>query len=131
MRAGPRCNHTEIPSILGHLKPTPLEEVQNYYDRNTRRFERFGHGKDTGAIHRAVYGEGVRSRAEALAFVDRLLLRELTTLEASFAEPRQILDLGCGVGASLLFLAEHADIRGTGVTLSRVQAERAQERIAR
>jgi SAM-dependent methyltransferase len=129
-----RCNHTEIPSILAGLpttpRPSPLEEVENYYDRNTRRFERFGHGKDTGAIHRAVYGEGVSSRAEALRYLDRRLLRELTGLGARFRAPLHVLDLGCGVGASLLFLAEQADIRGTGVTLSGVQAERAEERIA-
>ncbi|HEY3493876.1 MAG TPA: methyltransferase domain-containing protein [Polyangiaceae bacterium] len=131
MRGGRRCNHTEIPSILAHLAPTPLEQVKRYYDRNTRRFERFGHGKDTGAIHRAVYGEGVRSRGEALEYVDRLVLRELLTLAGRFAAPYSVLDLGCGVGASLLFLARHADIRGTGVTLSGVQAARASERIAR
>jgi cyclopropane fatty-acyl-phospholipid synthase-like methyltransferase len=110
--------------------PTPLDEVKSYYDQNTRRFERFGHGKDTGTIHRAVFGDGVRSRAEALRYLDRLILGELATLAAEFPAPRHVLDLGCGVCASLLFLAEHADIRGTGVTLSGVQAERATARIA-
>jgi cyclopropane fatty-acyl-phospholipid synthase-like methyltransferase len=113
------------------VPPTPLDEVESYYDRNTERFERFGHGKDTGAIHRAVWGDGVSSRAEALRHLDRRLLAELRTLEAGFPAPRHVLDLGCGVGASLLFLAEQADIRGTGVTLSGVQAKRATERIAR
>lgn len=131
MRRSPRCNHTEIPSILAGLAPTPLEQVRHYYDRNTRRFERFGHGKDTGAIHRAVYGEGVESRAEALAHLDRLLLGELERLAVRFEAPYSVLDLGCGVGASLLFLAAHADIRGIGVTLSSVQAERAAMRVAR
>lgn len=34
-----------------------------------------------------------------------------------------VVDLGCGVGASLCYLAEQLPIRGTGITLSPVQAE--------
>lgn len=41
-----------------------------------------------------------------------------------------VLDLGCGVGASLCYLAKRVPIRGTGVTLSPVQARLAQQRIA-
>lgn len=40
-----------------------------------------------------------------------------------------VLDLGCGVGASMIYLAEHAPIVATGVTLSGLQARRARERI--
>jgi cyclopropane fatty-acyl-phospholipid synthase-like methyltransferase len=41
-----------------------------------------------------------------------------------------VLDLGCGVGASLIYLATRAPIRGTGVTISGVQADYAGERIS-
>lgn len=40
-----------------------------------------------------------------------------------------ILDLGCGVGASMIYLAEHAPIVATGITLSGLQAAHARERI--
>lgn len=109
---------------------TPVDEVRRYYDQNTVRFERFGHGRDTGSIHRAVRGEGVTTRAEALRYLDRLILAEVKPLEATFPAPLRVLDLGCGVGSTLLYLAEQAPIRGTGVTLSAVQAQRAQQRIA-
>jgi SAM-dependent methyltransferase len=109
---------------------TPIDEVRRYYDENTLRFERFGHGRATGSIHRAVYGEGVTTRTEALRYLDQLILAEVKPLQAAFAEPLRVLDLGCGVGSTLLYLAEHAPIRGTGVTVSGVQARRAAERIA-
>jgi cyclopropane fatty-acyl-phospholipid synthase-like methyltransferase len=40
-----------------------------------------------------------------------------------------VVDLGCGVGASLCYLADQLPIRGTGITLSPVQAELASRRI--
>ena len=40
-----------------------------------------------------------------------------------------VVDLGCGVGASLCYLADRLSIRGTGITLSPVQARLATERV--
>ena len=101
-----------------------LREVESYYDRNTQAFASFGQGG--GAIHRAVWGDGVRTRAEAFHYVDRVLLREIERLSARALEPLQVLDLGCGVGSSLFYLASQAAFQGTGVTLSGVQARWAQ-----
>jgi len=101
-----------------------LREVESYYDRNTQAFATFGQGG--GAIHRAVWGDGVRTRAEAFHYVDRVLLREIERLAERALEPMQVLDLGCGVGSSLFYLASQAAFQGTGVTLSGVQARWAQ-----
>lgn len=106
-----------------------MTEVRDYYDLNTARW--FGRPRESDAIHRAVWGEGVRSRAEAFQYIDRLILGELQALSGSFPSPLHVLDLGCGIGASLIFLASHASIRGTGITVSGVQARYAAERIAR
>ena len=40
-----------------------------------------------------------------------------------------VVDLGCGVGASLCYLAERLPIRATGITLSPVQARLAAQRV--
>ncbi|MGH9336288.1 MAG: SAM-dependent methyltransferase, partial [Vicinamibacteria bacterium] len=53
------------------------DEVARYYDENTRRFLERGEGGGEGVLHRAVWGEGVRSRSEAFHFVHELILREL------------------------------------------------------
>ena len=103
-----------------------LEDVRSYYDANTERFERYGQGG--GVLHRAVWTPGVTSRGEAFRTVDRLILGELEAQSASRDEGVHVLDLGCGVGSSLIFLSSHASIRGTGATLSPVQAERATAR---
>ncbi|MGB7217187.1 MAG: methyltransferase domain-containing protein [Vicinamibacterales bacterium] len=106
-----------------------MTEVRDYYDLNTARW--FGRPRESDAIHRAVWGEGVRSAAEAFQYIDRLILGELQVLAGTFPAPLHVLDLGCGIGASLIFLASHASIRGTGITLSGVQARFAAQRIER
>ena len=40
------------------------------------------------------------------------------------SRPLHVVDLGCGIGSSLCYLATHLPIRGTGVTLSAVQSSR-------
>jgi cyclopropane fatty-acyl-phospholipid synthase-like methyltransferase len=78
-----------------------------------------------------VWAPGVTSRAEAFHYVhDRIaeaLARVARDLPAG-AVPH-VVDLGCGVGGSLTYLATRAPLRGTGITLSPVQAALAVDRI--
>jgi cyclopropane fatty-acyl-phospholipid synthase-like methyltransferase len=100
------------------------EAVRRYYDRNTAAFDRLGQGG--ASIHRAVWAPGVASRAEAFHHVDELLL---AALPEGVAEPA-VVDLGCGLGASLMYLAGRAPIRGEGLTISPRQAEGATRLLA-
>jgi SAM-dependent methyltransferase len=106
-----------------------VDDVRRYYDVNTERFERFGQGHHTGSIHRAVAPAPSDTERDPLRTLDRLVLAELEGLRDRFVPPFHVLDLGCGVGATLLYLAEHLPIVATGVTLSSVQARRARERV--
>ncbi|MGH1345292.1 MAG: SAM-dependent methyltransferase [Nannocystales bacterium] len=100
-------------------------EVEEYYEANTKRFLRFGQGGTVGAIHRAVWGPGVRTRAGAFHYVHERLLERMQP------QTRRVLDLGCGVGASLEYLAQQRDFTGVGVTISESQVQLANERFAR
>lgn len=102
-----------------------VDAVRAYYDRNTAKFERLGQGG--ASIHRAVWGAGVTTRAEAFHFVDQRIASVIATTKPSGA---RVLDLGCGLGESLLWLARgDGELTGAGVTLSSVQAERTAERL--
>ncbi len=100
---------------------SPAPRVRDYYDRNTASFLRWGQGAKQRVIHRAVWGPGVHTRAQAFAWVHARIARELPT-------PREgalrLLDLGCGVGASLLALAAPGRTL-EGITASPRQAESA------
>jgi cyclopropane fatty-acyl-phospholipid synthase-like methyltransferase len=93
------------------------EDVRRYYDRNTAAFDRLGQGG--ASIHRAVWAPGVATRAESFHHVDELIL---AALPAGGSDPT-VVDLGCGLGASLMYLAGRAPIRGEGLTISPRQAE--------
>jgi SAM-dependent methyltransferase len=98
------------------------EQVRRYYDRHTPGFIALGDGGPVGAIHRAVWGPGVRDRRSAFRYVEDQIAELIRCLPRGSDRPA-VVDLGCGVGASLRYLAERLAIRGTGITLSPVQAQ--------
>ncbi len=104
--------------------PDQVARVRRYYDRNTARFQRLGEGG--ASIHRAVWAPGVTTRDAAFHHVEEQALALLADVPA----PR-VVDLGCGVGGSLLHLAwRRPELVGEGVTISPAQAEVAVKLIA-
>ena len=69
-------------------------------------------------------GEGVLRREQAFHFVHDLLQARIADGGA-----QRILDLGCGVGASLEYILRGKALSGFGVTNSAVQAQLARERL--
>ena len=99
--------------------------VRDYYDSNTGLFLRLGIGRRTLAIRRAVWAKGVGSPEEAVNYVNSLVAAEAAP---AVKEPElRILDIGCGVGGSLFYLADSVPVpfRGVGVTISPRQADTA------
>lgn len=122
------------PALRGAIRmsrPDRIASVSDYYDRNTARFLRIGGRADSGSLHRAVWGPGVRSRRQALAYVDDLVADVLAERVVALAAMPHVVDLGCGVGGTAVRLASTWDLRVTGLTVSGVQAERARARAAR
>jgi SAM-dependent methyltransferase len=103
-------------------------DVRAYYDANTDAFVRHGQGGALGAIHRAVWGPGVVTRERAFRYVEDLIAGEIDAL--ALDRPAHLIDLGCGIGTSLLYLAQRRDLIGTGITLSPVQARHGEARIS-
>lgn len=102
-------------------------DIRRYYERHSASFVRYGQGR--GSIHRAVWGPGTRTRDEAFHYVDDQMAALVRRVPSPPSDVH-VVDLGCGVGASLCYLAEQLPIRGTGITLSPTQAAMAQDLVA-
>jgi SAM-dependent methyltransferase len=117
-----------------------VARVADYYDANTRRFLRFGEGSGHGGIHRCVWTPDATSTDEAVDTVNRLIIERLRGhVPEGKSDGKgddqgrgagRVLDLGCGVGATMVRVARAMDVRVTGVTISRVQAEIGARRFA-
>jgi cyclopropane fatty-acyl-phospholipid synthase-like methyltransferase len=117
------------PETGGGAARDHVTRVADYYDANTRRFMRSGEGSRGGAIHRCVWTPDATTTAEAADTVNRLLIERLR--ERLPAGHVDVLDLGCGVGATMVRLAQElTDASVTGVTISPVQAEIGARRFA-
>ena len=104
------------------------EQIRRYYDRHTPAFVALGQRGSDGAMHRAVWGPGTATHRQAFRYVEDQIALLLQGLPPSL-EGSNVVDLGCGIGASLCYLAARVPVRGTGITLSPVQARFAEQRI--
>lgn len=110
--------------------------VREYYDGNTGAFLKPWRGSSsTGALHRALWAPGVKTRDQAMHHVHELILEHLRA-GGALARGALLADLGCGVGATLEYLGARLHqqtpplpVTLAGVTLSTVQAERAREKL--
>jgi tocopherol O-methyltransferase len=102
------------------------QQIKEFYDASSGLWE----GIWGEHMHHGYYGEdgNLKKLDRRLAQID--LIEELLTWADDFNinRPQNILDVGCGIGGSSLYLAEKFGARVTGITLSPVQANRAKER---
>jgi tocopherol O-methyltransferase len=100
------------------------ERIQRFYDESSLLWERTW-GEH---MHHGYYGASGRHRKDRRqAQID--LMEELLSW-AQVGNAQTILDVGCGIGGSTLYLAQKYAAKAVGITLSPVQAQRAGERAA-
>lgn len=90
-------------------------QVQRYYDGMTFFYRMF---YSAAGMHYGIWHDGTRTLKEALFNHKRVMLTALQPLSRG----DHLLDAGCGVGATSLYIGEHSDCNVTGITLSPVQA---------
>ncbi len=101
------------------------QQIQEFYDASSNLWE----GIWGEHMHHGYYGkDGTLKLDRRQAQID--LIEEILKWSGDFTanRPQDILDVGCGIGGSSLYLAEKFGARVTGITLSPVQANRAKER---
>jgi len=97
--------------------------VKNYYESNTRKFLQFGRDAATKSIHQPLWKEANFTYSQALYYANELILQVIKSYPKK--EDLNIIDLGCGVGSSLFYLAKKLPetITYYGVSISATQIE--------
>jgi tocopherol O-methyltransferase len=95
-----------------------VNHVREHYDRLSFLYRRFW-GEH---LHHGYWDDDETVPQAQIKLMDRLA--------ESAGEPRgaRVLDIGCGLGGSAFWLAEHFDCQVTGMTISPVQARMADEK---
>ncbi|MEM9272343.1 MAG: methyltransferase domain-containing protein [Cyanobacteria bacterium P01_F01_bin.143] len=101
------------------------QQIGEFYDASSELWEKIW-GEH---MHHGYYGRGgtykVERRQAQIDLIEELLFWSGITSQNA---PQNILDVGCGIGGSSLYLANKLNAKATGITLSPVQKTRAQER---
>ncbi len=95
------------------------EIITTYYDY-TFPFYRFFYHKDSNAVHYGFWDSTVNDHKEALLNVNKFLA-ETANIKSSDV----VLDAGCGIGGSAIWLAKNYHTKVVGITISDKQLEEA------
>lgn len=100
------------------------QNIRQFYDASSALWEETW-GEH---MHHGYYGpSGMEKRDHCRAQID--LIEEMLRW-GEVSQAKSILDVGCGIGGSSLYLAEKFNAKVAGITLSPVQAKRSRERAA-
>ena len=104
------------------MASTLYQQIQQFYDASSQLWEETW-GEH---MHQGYYGRaGTYKMNRRQAQID--LIEELLTW-GGVKNCQNIIDVGCGIGGSTLYLTEKFNAKAAGITLSPVQASRATER---
>lgn len=101
------------------------QEISDYYDQTEIHYKRAWDLGESLAMHYGYWEEDTKNFRESL--------RGMNTALSSFGEitaNHKVLDAGCGVGGSSVFLAKEIGCRVDGITLSQKQVESATKNAA-
>lgn len=97
-------------------------EIADYYDQTEVHYRRFWKLDSHFAIHYGIWEKGIRNFGEALENTNRILAKR-----SGIDSFSNVLDAGCGIGGSAIYLARNQGCRVTGISLSKKQIEKAQQ----
>lgn len=104
-----------------NAKDSLHQDIVRYYDESYWDYRTSWLNSENLAIHYGYWDESTRSHNEALLNMNRTL-----ATAAAIPAGARILDAGCGIGGSSIWLGEQLQARVTGITLSAAQVQLAE-----
>ncbi len=104
------------------MKTFTNKEVENYYDETEVHYRQFWKLDKNMGLHYGIWDATTKNLSEAVINGNKLL-QQLGGIK----KEHYVLDAGCGVGGSSIYLAKNIGCRATGITLSKKQTITATE----
>ncbi|HBS05552.1 MAG TPA: SAM-dependent methyltransferase [Leptospiraceae bacterium] len=98
------------------------QEIISYYDTCEWDYQIVWNTQQSFALHYGFWTEGVRSLRQAQQYQNQWMCEA-----AGISKEDHVLDAGCGIGGSSVYLALSTGCRATGISLSQRQIDRARE----
>jgi tocopherol O-methyltransferase len=111
--------------MLDSARITHNQKIAAYYDETILVYKYWWTDPETLAAHAGVWEEGVRTHREAHQAHNRLLAER-----AAISAQDHVLDAGCGMGGSAIWLAETYGVQVVGIALSPGQLREARRAAA-
>jgi cyclopropane fatty-acyl-phospholipid synthase-like methyltransferase len=90
--------------------------IADYYNQTQNHYQKWWKLEQTLAVHYGIWDESTKNNTEALLNTNRILMET-----AKVQNGARVLDAGCGVGGSGVFLARNRNAKVSGITLSEKQ----------
>ncbi|HEY8885423.1 MAG TPA: methyltransferase domain-containing protein [Chloroflexota bacterium] len=99
-----------------------LAQIREYYDDTHRDYRMLWLNPTNRAMHFGFWDQRTRSHGESLLRMNEVLAEHLVLRPG-----HRVLDAGCGVGGSAIWLAKTRDVQVTGITPVQDQVRRARQ----
>jgi len=91
-------------------------DIADYYNQTQNHYKKWWKLEKHLAVHYGIWDEHTKNFSEALVNTNRIVMNIAKVKEGS-----RVLDAGCGVGGSGIFLAKNKKAKVSGITLSEEQ----------
>ena len=98
------------------MKTFTNQDVEDYYDHTEPHYRMWWELDETMGLHYGIWDKGIKNFKESILNTNRQLIK-LGRVQATDV----VLDAGCGVGGSSIFMAKELGCKVTGITLSKRQ----------
>ena len=96
------------------------KDVEQYYDLSQTHYKRVWDLQRSRSLHYGYWDATTKNFHEALLNINKIL-----AAKAGINKHHKVLDAGCGIGGSSLWLAKNIDCKVTGISLSAKQVQTA------
>jgi cyclopropane fatty-acyl-phospholipid synthase-like methyltransferase len=105
--------------------PFSIKDIADYYNQTQIHYEQWWNLRESLAVHYGIWHEGTRDFITALENTNREMVRI-----GQIKPDDKILDAGCGVGGSAVFLAKEFNATIDAITLSEKQLDLATKSVS-